>query len=244
MVFSTEQLVERWEFRRRIQNIMGIYSQHILLKMERNIFEDLWSCASDVCLGLNDGYFLGQDAVSDYYEGLHQRNLLTAKLLKNRFPDKFQGKSDDAIYGAGMMDYTPLDSPVIEIAADNKTAKGIWACRNTYSILTSGGPESFFVWGWYAVDFIYEDGDWKIWHLLHVNDAKVKCGAKLSDLYEPYPVLPEFSQMSDFHMLKPTVESTVREHYHTKRPFRQPPQLPEPYDTFKNTFSYAYVGKE
>ena len=40
--FTTEQLVDRWEARRRIQNIMGIFSQHILLKIDRDLFADLW----------------------------------------------------------------------------------------------------------------------------------------------------------------------------------------------------------
>jgi hypothetical protein len=53
-------------------------------------------------------------------------------------------------------------SPVIEVAADGKTAKGLWDSfgPNVNGLAEVGG------WSWakYAVDFIKVDGQWKIWH--------------------------------------------------------------------------------
>jgi len=67
------------------------------------------------------------------------------------------------------------ETPVIEVAGDGKTAKGIW-----YSIglavngtVTASGPTSVstgWMWEKYAVDFAYEDGKWKIWHLYSKMD--------------------------------------------------------------------------
>jgi len=67
------------------------------------------------------------------------------------------------------------ETPVIEVAGDGKTAKGIW-----YSIGLSvngrvgeNGQISIgtgWMWEKYAVDFAYEDGKWKIWHLLSKMD--------------------------------------------------------------------------
>lgn len=241
--FTTEQLVSRWEDRRRIQNIMGIFSQHHLIKKEKDIFSNLWSAGEDVCLGLNDGYYLGREAVGGYYEAMHQRNILTNKLLRRRFPDKVEGKSEEETYGVGTMNYFPLDTPVIELAADGQTAKGIWALRNTYSLVTAGGPEAYWQWGWVAVDFRREGEDWKVWHLLLLNDVHVRAGQKLHEPYAPYPTLPEFAELEGFQMPAPTVQAVVRPLYQTDRPFTQPPQLPVPYDTFANTFSYG-IAKE
>jgi len=66
-------------------------------------------------------------------------------------------------------------TPVIEIAGDGKTAKGIW-----YSIGIGVRPKinddgtytksTEWMWEKYAVDFIKEDGKWKIWHLINVMD--------------------------------------------------------------------------
>lgn len=65
-------------------------------------------------------------------------------------------KTEEETYGIGTMNYYSLDTPVIEIAEDGKTAKGIWALRNTYSLLTAGGPEAYWQWAWVTADFIKE----------------------------------------------------------------------------------------
>jgi hypothetical protein len=67
------------------------------------------------------------------------------------------------------------ETPVIEVAGDGKTAKGIW-----YSIglsvngqVSADGQTSIstgWMWEKYAVDFVNEDGKWKIWHLLSKMD--------------------------------------------------------------------------
>jgi hypothetical protein len=67
------------------------------------------------------------------------------------------------------------ETPVIEVAGDGKTAKGIW-----YSIglsvngqVSENGQTSIstgWMWEKYAVDFALEDGKWKIWHLLSKMD--------------------------------------------------------------------------
>ena len=40
-------------------------------------------------------------------------------------------KTEEETYGIGTMNYYPLDTPVIEIVEDGKTAKGIWALCGT-----------------------------------------------------------------------------------------------------------------
>jgi len=67
------------------------------------------------------------------------------------------------------------ETPVIEVAGDGKTAKGIW-----YSIglavngnIGADGKTSIstgWMWEKYAVDFVKEDGKWKIWHLYSKMD--------------------------------------------------------------------------
>ena len=73
-------------------------------------------------------------------------------------------------------------TPVIEVAADGKTAKGVWNVTGNESGLTD--PEvakespdymyspgevqgkkvwAHWVWCKYAVDFLRQDGEWKIW---------------------------------------------------------------------------------
>lgn len=53
-------------------------------------------------------------------------------------------------------------TPVIEIAGDGKTAKGVWDSMQPGA---NNGESSNWGWTKYAVDFVKEDGVWKIWHM-------------------------------------------------------------------------------
>jgi hypothetical protein len=243
VAFTTEQLVGRFEARRRILNVMGIYSQMHLIQRETDIYQDLWSQREDVSLGLNNGYYVGDNAVKRYYEALGEKTQLINQILRQVYPDKLGDQPQEKTYGVGRMNYFPLDTPVVEIAADGETAKGIWALRNNYADVTSRGPEAFWQWGYVAVDFIREDGDYKIWHLLLLSDVFAHAGQKLHETQDTNPELKEFAALKTFQLPAPTVETVVRPLYQPDRPFTQPPRLPEPYDTFTDTFSYGYTER-
>ncbi len=51
----------------------------------------------------------------------------------------------------------PLTTPVIQVARDGQTAKALW--------WSPGMERGGWAYGKYAVDFVKEDGVWKIWHL-------------------------------------------------------------------------------
>jgi hypothetical protein len=51
----------------------------------------------------------------------------------------------------------PLTTPVIQVAKDGKTAKALW--------WSPGMERGGWAYGKYAVDFVKEDGEWRIWHL-------------------------------------------------------------------------------
>jgi hypothetical protein len=68
----------------------------------------------------------------------------------------------------GLMVEHTLTTPVLEIAEDGKTAKGVWISpgHETFPVGEGERPKSHWSWGRYAVDFRKEeDGKWKIWHL-------------------------------------------------------------------------------
>lgn len=57
--------------------------------------------------------------------------------------------------------YPPHDSrPFIEIAADGKSARSHWLSQGATGSNTSAG----WVWGPYYVDYIKENGEWRILH--------------------------------------------------------------------------------
>lgn len=238
---TTELLVERWEDQRTIKNLMGKYVNCLLLNRQGEIFDAFFSGREDVCLTFNDGSYIGQAAVKGYYDAVVERNRLSARLLQDRLPEKLGGKSEEEIYGIGPFQVKPLTAPVIEVAEDGKTAKGLWFCLGCSAEVTSRGPEANWTWGYFAGDFIYENDDWKIWHLQYLNDVNSLCGQSWGKEVVPYPELPEFAALKDFSYPPYTVAEDVRALYSVDRPLTAAPRIPEPYDTFANTFSY---GKE
>lgn len=241
--FTTEQLVDRWEDQRDVKNRMGIYVNYIILNDDAKVFDDLWSRREDVCYGDNGGYYVGADAVRGYYAAVHERNALVASLLQKKFPEELGGKTPEEIFGIGTFRDFPVADPVIEIAADGQTAKGLWYCWGSHAEVTQSGPSASWTWGYYAADFVREDDQWKIWHLEITNDVDARCGTSWGHPAEPMPALAEFAPLGEFRMPPYTVEKVVRAPYSATRPLTPSPRIPEPYETFADTFAYA-AGEE
>lgn len=67
-----------------------------------------------------------------------------------------------------------LTTPMVEVAGDMQTAKAVWWCPGAGSIARSGrDPQAVWLWGMVAVDFVREDGAWKVWHLHYFR--LIKC---------------------------------------------------------------------
>jgi len=157
------------------------------------------------------------------------------------------------------------ETPVIEVAGDGQTAKGIWysiglAVRGT---VAEGGQTSIstgWMWEKYAADFAKEDGKWKIWHFVNVMDqAPAESGGQGRGRGEPPaggqaggmgsgagqpPAGPQGRTDVDARM---EARGSGRQ---VTRPNPDPyswsptvvpriyPRFPEPYYTFSETFSY------
>lgn len=234
-----EILIERWEFQRSIKNLMGKYSNMIILNREGEIFKNFWSNRGDNCLAFNDGYYKGK-AVEKYYKSVEKRNALVAVLLQKKFPDKIGKMSTEEIYGIGPFKVKPLSSPVIEIAEDGETAKGLWYCQGACNEIEESGPVARWTWGYFAVDFMREEDEFKIWHLCYFNDVDCISGTSWGKPEKKLPILEEFAILKDFSYENFSKEVCLYEKYHVNRKLAKIPKIPEPYNTFKNTFSYGY----
>ena len=238
-VFTPEEMLSRWEARREMQNIMGKVSQSYLMMMEADIYERFWSRREDVCLGFNNGWYSGAEAVKGYYAALGEKIALGSRLITEQFPEKLAGKTEEELYGVGQMGIRPIDTFIIEIAGDGKTAKGMWSCHGTGTQVTTSGPVSYWDWGYWCVDFICEDDEWKIWHMMDLQDINTPTGGDWCKAPLTFPEEPVFAPMKDFPMPQPNVPAVLREAYYPGRPFTESPRLPEPYETFADTFTYG-----
>jgi len=139
-------------------------------------------------------------------------------------------------------------TPIIEIAGDGKTAKGIWYSPGigTNVEIRNGKPEISGGWFWekYAVDFAKEDGKWKIWHLVNVMDPTPQSWGAQQDRQMQAPQgekagagqEPQGQKAEDNQGMKPAADPYVSWSPTTKSKIY--PKFPEPYYTFSETFSY------
>ena len=233
------ELLDRLEWRRQLRNIMGRISHDYAVKQEAKIYDRYFSRRDDVCLGLTNGYYKGAEAVKGYYDALDREIRLGSQLLQKMFPEELGSKSAEEAYGVGMISYVPVESQVIEIADDGKSAKGLWNGRGSTCHLTSQGPIAKWIFGWAAVDFVWEDGEWKILNLLLVFNIDHQCGVAFTEAEKEFPEVAELQEMKSFQMPEPNVKETVFETYRTDRPATKGPRVPEPYETFAETFHYG-----
>jgi hypothetical protein len=237
--FTTEQLVDRWEDRRDIKNLMGKYVTSLLLKKEKTMFESFWSRKDDICLGVNEGYYHGRGAIKAFYETIDRYTAATRDLLVKLFPKETAGKTPDELYGIGPFEFKGISNAVIEIATDGETAKGMWSCFGMSTTVTTRGPVSYWIFGTYAADFNREGDEWKIWHLLYLEDVNSPAGHSWAEDKNPYPELPEFAPLANMALPEPNIRNVLRKRYSVNRPFTRLPRIPEPYETFSKTFSYG-----
>ena len=139
----------------------------------------------------------------------------------------------------GMVTEHAATTPVIEVAQDGKTAKGVWISPGHETFPRPGSsPLAHWSWGRYGIDFVKEDDVWKFWHF-HIYTT----------FRTPYHVSWVESAVDTSHRLfeegvmppgmpMPTRAGTFNQEYHPSLTPVLQPQPPVPYRTFSDTFSY------
>ncbi len=161
-----------------------------------------------------------------------QENLLRTGLERVRkVHPEIENKKENL--GIGTNVFHPLTTPCIEIARDGKTAKGIWYTPGQATeIGEDGKPYAMWIWEKYGVDFVKEDGEWKIWHIHMFYDIVCPVGQVWTDL----PPAPATQAPAVPKTDKPSPMTYPR--YSATTVPKLIPKPPEPYETFdpKDTF--------
>lgn len=235
-----EHLVERWEDRRDVKNQMGKFVHYLLLKKEADIVEDLWSRREDICYGVNSGWYAGREEVKNYFGWFPGYTARVAACLKDRFPEKLGEKTEDEIFGVGLMELKSISNYVIEVAEDGESAKGFCCLFGFNTTVDTRGPISNWILGTIAVDFVYEDGEWRILHMQVLEDINKPTGSDWGAA-EPkaFEDLPEFEALRGLTPPEPSVKTVLHESYTGSRKTTDYPPLPVPYATLAATFSYG-----
>lgn len=238
-MLSTLQLTERFEDRREIKNVMGKYVISCLLCKENTIVEELFCSRDDISLSFNQGHYVGREAVKGYFDAVCDATAKKSKCLQKIFPEKLGKLSDEELYGVGPFKAEPLTNFYMQEAEDMQTAKAVWMVQGSITDVTPKGPLTYWSWGYYAADFVKENGQMKLWHVLRVEDVHSLSGCDWGMPVDDYPELPEFAELKEIVIPEPTIKEQVWETFSAARGPAKTPRLPEPYKTFAETFSYG-----
>lgn len=237
--YTSDQMLGRWESLREVKNLMGRLSADYCIIQAGHAHERYWSQREDVCLGVNDGWYVGAEAVRGYYRSLHEQVQFQSDHIAKLFPEHLGDKTPEEYFGTGMLDYKPVDTCVVEVAGDNRTAKGLWCIRGSHARMTESGPVAYWEWGWFAVDFIREEDGWKIWHMQYLDDILKVQSSKWYGEEVSYPKRPEFAGIEEVKVAAPNKAAVLHQAYTPTRPGIMAPRVPEAYHTFEDTFSYG-----
>ncbi len=240
MTMTIEQMIDIWENRREIKNLMGRYTYAFFYKREETIYDAFWSKRADTSLGVNDGWYLGDESIRGYYDYFVCVNAMADSIKKERFPALLKDRKPEELRAMGNMEVKSISEGVIEIAEDGKTAKCTFSYCGNMSQMTDVGPVSYWTNGEYCADLVKEDDEWKIWHLLNPEDAHKQMGEKWWGPVKSLNPFPEFAPIAGIQKPEPTVSEILYENYSTQRTFKKMPEIPAPYKTFSETFSYGY----
>ena len=205
--YTSDVMLDRWEAMREVKNLMGRLSADYTIMQAGRAYEKYWSGRQDVCLGTNDGWYEGAEAVKGYYSSIDNQVKYQSAFIQKLFPRELGNKAPEEIYGVGMLDYKPIDTFVVEVAGDVQTAKGLWAIRGSHAAMTESGPVAMWEWGWFAVDFICEADEWKIWHMQYLTDILRPEGDKWYGEAKQFPLRPEFRGIEEVKLMPPSTAS-------------------------------------
>lgn len=237
--YTAQEMVDRCLLIREAQNVVGSALHYDMLAKFDELYTTYWSKDADVCLGVNNGYFKGAEAVRGYYAKKTANAAEVAKFVFEKWPDKYEdGTTLDDVYGAGYVKGNDFHSGIIEIAADNQSAKCMFQVQSANTNITPKGPLSYWNLSYLGVDLVWEDETFKIKNMLWVHDVDHPC-AEPWTAPTKYPDLPEFAALKDITEPVPNVPMQVLAAYTPDRPYPKYPDMPVPYNTLAETFSYG-----
>ncbi len=159
-----------------IQNIMSWHVMYHCYGLHREEMEEIWvqepENQATASFGQNQGFYVGYDAIWEaYVEGHDTSWLSTAKSYCESNGIDISGMTDEEIIekygGVGQLLLHVTTTAIIEVADDGQTAKCFWYSPG---MIAETGQSANTIWEAYGVDFVKENGVWKMWHLHMFTD--------------------------------------------------------------------------
>lgn len=234
MTHTVEQMADRYLAIKEINSVACEHCLYFGRRQQDLELERLWcKQAPDPRFSQNNGSFTGYEALWANYAYSEKNRKARYDALLEKLEPEFAGKSDEARYGTMSMSLQTLSTPCIEIAEDFQTAKGLWTVTAQVTAVDEKGPAGFWAYGKAAMDFVLEDGQWKIWHMWICTDYLTPAGGT----FDPDLGLTVYPAGLGIDV-EPTEPAALYEFYSNNRSLQMVPAPPVPYKTFSETFSY------
>jgi hypothetical protein len=254
-----------------VQNLMSEHEYYHAAGMNLEEVDALWvnatgPYAKTACFFSPNWVMQGVATVRKAYGEGHQADKEKAfEELKKAYPELANMDAKTAGIGGEFAMHTST-TPIIVVAADGKTAKGIWYSPgigltphvNGSSVQVGG----IFFWEKYAGDFVKENGAWKIWHLGMYYDFTPQFPSSMTDNLNvgTAPAAqtggpastggPGGGANDNKEKGEKMTPEEIAKGGMLPNPYKYPswspnrknilvPKFPEPYTTFSETFSYA-----
>jgi len=197
-----------------LNNLMSMHVWYHAALLNDVDIENNWSRRNDIVFAQNFGYYIGPESIKAYYGTTVTR------------------ESTQGVYM-----WHATTSSVIEVAGDRKTAKGVWYSPGIVGAFGDGPVDFMWLFEKFGVDFVMEDGKWKIWHMHIYTDTAWAVGGKIRssgggiDFSDISKIRTPDNAEENYRQLSPTTEMVLV------------PRPPEPYQTWADTWSYVDPGE-
>lgn len=254
VISDGERALDMWE----VQKLMSKHEYlHAAIQNEYEL-EHLWveangPYAKTATFASPAWVMNGLDTIKRAYGGATEESKAKALEALSQIDPDVKNSPENLGAGSEWVMHTST-TPVIEVAGDGKTAKGVWYSPGMGLMPAIDGTSvkvrATFFWEKYGGDFVKENGHWRIWHLQMAYDYTPPLDEKMTENLgrkgEPAaaaagPGGPAREAGERMGGTMPEGFTKPAHSYQNYRYDRVPevyPKLPEPYYTFSETFSY------
>ena len=236
--FTDEELIVRIWDKECIKDLISRRAFYYANNRRADELKDLWVTEAErrrtASFGGNTGFYVGMEEIEKWY--VTQAKAAWFDRLRP-YADSGIAVLDEKDLGFGAMAFHTANTPLIYIAEDGQTARGMWSCEGQETYGAPDGGHAYFVQAVLAGDFVREDEGWKIWHLVICNDLFVEAGQDFGN--QPISVPPEEDPIES-QFGSPTIRKAV---HNSKFNWADDyPTMPLPYDTYRDEEGYGPEG--
>lgn len=198
--YTDDELIVRIMDKEAIKKLMARRAFYYANNQRRRELDELWVSTREyrdsASYGRNWGYYVGMDSIANYYVLEHtKKQYADLAAIHENDPSV---AVDNQNLGWGCTAFHTVTTPMLYIAGNGKTARGLWYSAGQETIMQADGTaKAYWTMDNMSADFVKENGSWKIWHLVVCSDFFVEAGmdfktGTLEPLTGPDPFRDEF----------------------------------------------------